>query len=294
MRGTVAHLIFEVLANPRHEKYIKEIIANNTCLKSAAIVKLIVKTAKKEGLDLDEEVAPLKKGGDRVTNLKCIDEMVMVGLKFDFIDEQARLIGSEIEFDITNESPKYRIGGYIDRVFEKNSDLIIRDFKSSKQTFKGEELNSNIQAMIYALAMYKKYGKEYRDILVKFLFLRFPKDPEKECPKFTEEQLRGFEYFLEHISKHIASFNEETAVSNLAAKTYDKKWMCQTKSGWKCPYLDSFEYKALIDSNNQIVKSALITEEIPEQDVKPGMRIEIRKYAGCPAWNGSSKNEFDF
>lgn len=282
IRGTIAHLIFEVLSNKRHHHYVKNIIANNTCINESAILRLIRKTAKKEGIDLDEMVAPIKKNGKEVTNLKCIDEMILVGLKFDFTDEYD-LIGSEWEFDITNDSPKYRIGGFIDRIFKDKKQMIIRDFKSSKQAFKGEELDSNLQAMMYSLAVRKKYKKQ-KDVLVKFLFLRYPENPERACPHFSEEELLGFEHYLEYISDYIKSFDEKKAKSNLACNTYDKKWMCKTKSGWKCPYMDSIEYKVLLDKDKKIIKSIFSKDEFKKSDLKPGYSVENRVYDGCPAW----------
>ena len=40
MRGTVAHLIFEVLANPRHEHYVKQIVKNGTCIKHLSLIHI--------------------------------------------------------------------------------------------------------------------------------------------------------------------------------------------------------------------------------------------------------------
>jgi hypothetical protein len=291
MRGTVAHLIFEILANPRHQHYVTKIVKSGTCLKDPAIFKLILKAAKREGLDLDEMVKPLKKSGQEITNLKCIDEMILVGLKFDFIGN-GKLIGSEWEFDITSEEPKYRIGGFVDRIFKDKKQMIIRDFKSSKKAFRGEELASNLQGMMYSLAVRKKYQKQ-KDVLVKFLFLRYPEDPERECPHFSEEELSGFEHYLEYLNGYLKNFDEKKASSNFAAHEYSTKWMCQTKSGWRCPYLDAIEYKVLIDKEGRIIKSIFATEDFKERDLKPEYRIEIRKYEGCPAWK-QSKNDFDF
>jgi hypothetical protein len=293
MRGTVAHLIFEILANPRHQHYVTKIVKSGTCLKQPAIFKLILKAAKREGLDLDEMVKPLKKSGQEITNLKCIDEMILVGLKFDFIGN-GKLIGSEWEFDITSEEPKYRIGGFVDRIFKDKKQMIIRDFKSSKKAFKGEELASNLQGMMYSLAVRKKYQKQ-KDVLVKFLFLRYPDDPERECPHFSEEELSGFEHYLEYLNGYLKNFDEKKASSNFAAHEYSTKWMCQTKSGWRCPYLDAIEYKVLLDKNDKVIKSIFANEEFKERDLKPEYRIEIRKYEGCPAWKQTkSNNDFDF
>lgn len=293
MRGTVAHLVFEILANPRHQHYVTKIVKSGTCLKQPAIFKLILKAAKREGLDLDEMVKPLKKSGQEITNLKCIDEMILVGLKFDFIGN-GKLIGSEWEFDITSEEPKYRIGGFVDRIFKDKKQMIIRDFKSSKKAFRGEELASNLQGMMYSLAVRKKYQKQ-KDVLVKFLFLRYPEDPERECPHFSEEELSGFEHYLEYLNGYLKNFDEKKASSNFAAHEYSTKWMCQTKSGWRCPYLDAIEYKVLLDKSDKVIKSIFATEEFKEQDLKPEYRIEIRKYEGCPAWKQTkSNNDFDF
>jgi hypothetical protein len=293
MRGTVAHLIFEILANPRHQHYVTEIVKSGTCLKQLAIFKLILKAAKREGLDLDEMVKPLKKSGQEITNLKCIDEMILVGLKFDFVGN-GKLIGSEWEFDITSEEPKYRIGGFVDRIFKDKKQMIIRDFKSSKKAFRGEELASNLQGMMYSLAVRKKYQKQ-KDVLVKFLFLRYPEDPERECPHFSEEELSGFEHYLEYLNGYLKNFDEKKASSNFAAHEYSTKWMCQTKSGWRCPYLDAIEYKVLLDKDGKVIKSIFATEEFKEKDLKPNYRIEVRKYEGCPAWTQTkSSNDFDF
>lgn len=293
MRGTVAHLVFEILANPRHQHYVTKIVKSGTCLKQPVIFKLILKAAKREGLDLDEMVKPLKKSGQEITNLKCIDEMILVGLKFDFIGN-GKLIGSEWEFDITSEEPKYRIGGFVDRIFKDKKQMIIRDFKSSKKAFRGEELASNLQGMMYSLAVRKKYQKQ-KDVLVKFLFLRYPEDPERECPHFSEEELSGFEHYLEYLNGYLKNFDEKKASSNFAAHDYSTKWMCQTKSGWRCPYLDAIEYKVLLDKNDKVIKSIFATEEFKEQDLKPEYRIEIRNYEGCPAWKQTkSNNDFDF
>jgi len=291
MRGTVAHLIFEVLGNPRHKHYIKKIVGDNTCLKQKPIFRLIIKAANREGLDLDEIVKPLKKSGQEISNLKCIDEMILVGLKFDFIGD-AKLIGTEWEFDITNKQPAYRIGGFIDRIFKDKKQLVIRDFKSSKLAFKGEELESNLQGMMYSLAVRKKYVKQ-KEVLVKFLFLRYPDNPERECPHFTEEELVGFEHYLEYLNGYLANFDEKKGKSNFAANDFAKKWMCQTKSGWRCPYLDPIDYKVLLDKDNRIIKSTFADKEFKISDIKKDYSVEIRKYEGCPAWS-KSNNDFGF
>jgi hypothetical protein len=293
MRGTIAHLIFEVLSNPRHAKYVEEIISNNTCRPSKAVWRLILKTANKLGLDLTESVKPIKKEGER-TNLECIDDMILVGLRYDFINDQ-ELIGSEWSFDITNEEPKYRIVGFVDRLVKDNGKLVIRDYKSSKKTFDTEELESNLQSMMYSLAA-RRHFPDYDNVNVKFLFLRYPDAPEKESPEFTPTELTGFEHYLEYVSNYLTNFDEKKGMTTFAKHDYSKKWMCKTKSGWKCPYLDPIDYKCLIDKDGKMIKSIFITEDFKASEIKDGYTIEVRKYDGCPAWKKQEivKDSFDF
>lgn len=293
MRGTIAHLIFEILSNPRHHKYVKKILKKNTCQAVPSVWKLIFKTAKNIGLDLDEMVKPLKKEPE-ITNLKCIDEMILVGLKVDFVNIKG-FVGSEWAFDITNESPKYRIVGFVDRLVEEEGKLIVRDYKSSKKTFDSAELESNLQSMMYSLAIKKQFPDKYSEIIAKFLFLRYPQDPEKASPAFSDHELEGFEHYLEYTSNLLQNFNEQKAKSNFAKNDFSKKWMCKTKSGWKCPYLERIEYKVLLDKDKKIIKSVFVHDEINKEDIKDGYSIETRVYDGCPAWaQQKPKDAFDF
>ena len=297
MRGTIAHLIFEVLGNPRRADYVTRIVGEGTALKEKSIFALIIKTAKSEGLDLDEMVAPLTKKGVDVTNLVLIDQMILTGLKFDFISGN-EVVGTELSFDITNESPQYRIRGFVDRVFEEGEDLVIRDFKSSKKTFKGEELSSNLQAMIYTLAMKKEF-KKHKNVLVKFLFLRFPKDPEQECPKFTDEELEGFEEYLAYISEYLEDFTEEKGKSNYASESWSTKWLCKAGKTWRCPYIDPIDYRVLLNEDGETIKSVFMNEDFKPSEIKKGWTVEVRKYEGCPAHKltataASGSNDFGF
>ena len=53
--------------------------------------------------------------------------------------------------------------------------------------------------MAYTLAA-KKHWPGYKPT-AEFLFLRFPKSPVQQL-EFTEEQLKGFEYYLSYIWKY--------------------------------------------------------------------------------------------
>ena len=58
----------------------------------------------------------------------------------------------------------------------KDNSVVIRDFKSSKQVFKGKEITDNLQNLIYCLAV--KHLMPESKPRAEFLFLRF--DLEKD------------------------------------------------------------------------------------------------------------------
>jgi hypothetical protein len=217
--------------------------------------------------------------------------MIVVGLQYDFFGEKdAEVVGIERKFLLDKEKPAYKALGYIDKIVKKGKNIKITDYKSSKYKFKGEELESNIQAMMYTLAA-KKEWPDAEDILVEFLFLRFPRSASQEI-RVTEDQLAGFEYYLEHIYKIINKFNEDDARTNYAADKQDVRWLCKAGKTWRCPYLDPVEYYVLTDEDGEVVKSSFKEEGLKKEE---GYSIKKMRYAGCPAHQGVSqgKDEFD-
>ena len=182
--------------------------------------------------------------------------------------------------------PKYHIKGFIDKPIKKKKEMHIIDYKSSKYKFRGDDLEANIQAMMYSLAS-KKLCPKLKPI-VKFLFLRFPKQPIQEL-KFSDEQIKGFEHYLEHINNYIDNFDEKSANANFAADSDKNKWMCQI-GGWKCPYKDEYEYYVKINKNGQIIESSLKEIEGAGEEYT----VEKRMYKGCPKFHNSipKKDEF--
>jgi hypothetical protein len=266
LRGTICHAIFELLLNPRHKHHYNKIIKKNSVEGSPPVTKLIKKLKKRVNL------AP--------SNFQILDQMILVGLKHDFFGEKGQVIQPEYPFEIKNENPKYHIKGFIDKPIKKKKEMHIIDYKSSKYKFRGDDLEANIQAMMYSLASLKIWPK--LKPIVKFLFLRFPRQPIQEL-SFQEDQIKGFEYYLEHINNYINKFDENSAKSNFAADSEKNKWMCQI-GGWKCPYKDSFEYYVKIDEKGEIIESSLSSEFKNTE----GFKIEKRIYDGCPRWNTNS------
>lgn len=272
LRGTICHTIFELLLNKRHLKNYKRIIKANSISGDIAVQRLVKKLANK--VKLDEK------------NDKLLNDMILIGLKHDFFGEGGEIVKPEYAFDIKNDSPKYHIKGFIDKPIKIKKEMHIIDYKSSKYKFRGDDLEANIQAMMYSLASKKLWPK--LKPIVKFLFLRFPKQPFQEL-QFDDNQIKGFEHYLEHINEYVNNFDENSAKANFAIDSEKNKWMCQI-GGWKCPYKDAYEYYVKLNDNNQVVESSL------DGNFKNiiGFKIEKRQYEGCPKWKRKDKSSDDF
>jgi len=269
LRGTICHTVFELLLNKRHIKNYKRIIKKNAINGDKGVDALVKKLAKKVKLD--------------DSNYKLLNDMILVGLKHDFFGEQGDIVKPEYDFEIENDEPKYHIKGFIDKPIKIKKEMHIIDYKSSKYKFRGDDLEANIQAMMYSLASKKLWPK--LKPIVKFLFLRFPKQPIQEL-SFDDNQIKGFEHYLEHINEYINNFDENSAKSNFAIDNPKNKWMCQI-GGWKCPYKDSYDYYVKLNENDEIIESNF---DGNFKDIK-GFKIEKRRYNGCPKFNVGSKNQ---
>jgi ATP-dependent helicase/DNAse subunit B len=286
-RGTICHLIFEILLNPKHKLHFKKIKKAETITSSPPIRRLVIKHLKKMQINTDK-------------NFKLIDEMILVGINNDFFIRGAILLDPEYEFNLTNETPKYSLTGFIDKAAEntKNGTFIITDYKSSKFKFDENDLESNIQAMIYSLVA-KKIKPELTPI-VKFIFLRYGKDP-IQTVQFNDVTLKGFEHYLQKINETLNNFSEEQAVQNFAADKKPKgggfngSLLCglakspneKKKDGqpmWACPYKFSFKYFILKDKNGKILKSDFNNSFTPKEEET----VEELTYQGCPRHKATS------
>lgn len=269
LRGTICHLVFEILIDKRHIKHFNIILEKSSTKASPAIDRMVIKHLKKSAIFTDE-------------NYEMVCDMILVGLQNDFFGGKgAKIDKPEQSFEIINESPKYMIKGFMDKPIRYDKKKIIRivDYKSSKKKFRGEELESNVQAMMYSLAA-RTLWPEYKPV-IEFLFLRFPKQPVQEL-QFTEEQLNGFESYLEYASEIIDSFDEAAANANFAYFNSKNKWLCGVGS-WTCPFKKGYEYFALVEGG-KVVKSSLNDDLIASESQK----VEKRTYAGCPKFASGS------
>ena len=281
-RGTIIHLIFELLLKPRHKKkYFTKLKRSPTAiLRIKPVNRLLNKHAKR--LNVNDK-----------DNLALIYQMLYVGFNHDFFCKGSKQLKEEEHFEI--EGDNFIINGFIDKkAFYKNK-IDIWDYKSSKSKFNREEIEANYQALMYSLATLKKDGIIPE---VKFLFLRFPDSPEQAAPKLTEEELDGFEIFLSELADLLSDYNEDKALENLAKNGKKYRWLCGSeKPGkWICPVRRPFEFFSLTEKGSgKIIKSAHTENEL---EASEGQEIVKQDYEGCPAWNNSfqskAKPAFDF
>lgn len=301
MRGSVCHDLFELLTKPKWIGLAKTIHdADGDVNVSPLVCRFLRAKCRKYGLEMMEEDKKSKK-----TNIGLIYEMIAVGLNAGFFpEEHEEIIDSEYAFDITDEDLKFRIVGFIDKILfdKKSKEIKISDYKSSKDQFKGEDLETNIQAMMYVLAAHylRKTGKlpNFKKAVARFIFLRFAENPYQNL-EFTDEQIGGFKHYLAYLNEIICNFSENDAMADFAANDPKRRWKCSTKSGWKCVYKDPFDYYALMEGEKTIrtvfeedwlQKEQFIT--LPE-----GQTWEKKSYAGCPAHSAAfyaQQDHFDF
>ena len=283
LRGTVCHLVFEMLVKKKHKKHFDKIFKGNSIKRSPAVFRMVMKhlTQMENSFDLpmtNEE------------NVELVDDMIVVGLNCDFFGWGGKVDKPEHEFLLENKDPEYKIRGFIDKpiVYKKGKKIKIVDYKSSKYKFGGEELHSNVQAMVYTLAAQQEWP-EYSPT-VEFQFLRHPRSPLQQL-QFNKDQLRGLEYYLAHTFQIINNFTEETATTNYAADTKKNAWLCKIGK-WRCPYIDPYPYFVIVDESGEEISKSLKRSEL-QSKLKDGQKIKKRKYDGCPRHKSSSENILD-
>jgi len=281
LRGTVCHLVFELLLKERHKKHYDQIILNNYIYFEGPIKRLIFKHLNKMQSDYDLPMT-------NEENLTLINDMILVGLKNDFFGESGEVTEPELEFLLESEEPKYKIRGFIDKpvLYKKEKKIKIVDYKSSKYKFRGEDLTANVQAMAYTLAAKQKWPKY--EASAEFLFLRFPKSPTQTL-QFNDSELSGFEHYLAHAYKTINNYSEEDAKSNYAADTEKNAWLCKIGK-WRCPYLDAYDYYVEEDEDGNQIRSSLKKQNILD-NLKKGNTVKKKRYEGCPRHNQQQSSQ---
>jgi hypothetical protein len=152
--------------------------------------------------------------------------MIVNGLAHDFYAETFYGAVPDYSFDefpFSIETPKYKVKGFLDKLFIHDGTALIRDFKTSKEIFSGDDVSSNLQDLIYRLAVDRAGPAPVDKTFVEFVFVKpeFVNDPNENHVVRTEDvskfELAGIEYMLEEAQNIIDSFSEKTAKKNFAA-----------------------------------------------------------------------------
>lgn len=270
LRGTCVHSVLDFLAKPKRVTWIKEITDVKDAYFKKSLEIYIKKYIAKWSLTEDDEI--------------LIKTMILVALNHDFLFQDlpnSKMLQTELKFDWVNENPRYSITGFIDRpVLYDDNRVMARDFKGSKAKYNPNYLYGATQGFMYSLALTKLYPE--RKPTVEFLFLRFPKKPVQTF-ETTPKRLRGFEFYLEEVTKFIEDFTEVKAKGNFAKNNPEKRWLCGKEgSNFCCEARKPLDYWVIID-DNKIVKGAFTREEL-EKILKTNQSIEAKHYPGCPAW----------
>jgi hypothetical protein len=289
-RGTIVHEIAELLSDKKHSKTYKKVVKKKDVFCDKALSRLINYHARRLRVDSEE-------------NLAMINEMAFIALNWDFWGQErgkpTRSL-SEYAFDFLCDidGKRYKVKGFIDRAFiyEDTKTILIRDYKTSKEKFKGHKISFNLQDYIYRLAMSKEYP-DY-NIIMEFLFLRFPDSPSMITEPISADALEGFEYYLTDIQNYLDHFTIEEAYKGFAKnKGYMKDGtfggiMKCGKIGIKkdgitpfyvCPYRQAFNYYELQNEKGEVVKKAR-EDNILDVMPKKGQKLVEKKYNGCPIW----------
>lgn len=305
-RGTICHLVFEVLGNKRHHHHFKQLMDDGNVWQDQAIANLIRKNARALNVDDSE-------------NLNLINDMIMNGLEYDFYaleehGEKPCESISERDFNLVvneeGEGKKYSIRGFIDKLFlwHKIEKALIRDFKTSKSVFTPYEQDDNVQELMYDLAVKKLYP-HIKERQSEFVFLKFDLGNDLfgdtgsgvvKNPPACNNELGGFEYFLTEIQEVTDNFTEEDAKKDLAK---NKPWPSKEegfkgplncgfakfpgqlkKDGtkmWHCAYKFAFDYWKLMSEDGKVLKTSKSDDLIADEE--GGEYIEKAHYGGCPA-----------
>lgn len=292
-RGSVTHIVLEVLLNPRHKKHYNDIIKEQTCRASYSVWKLIEKNARILGVD-DED------------NLRLIDSFILVGLSRNFFGDPytKRILPEEVyEFEVNEGEKKYFIVAKIDKIFVKekgNATFIeIVDYKTSSKKFEGKKIDFNIQEFVYTLAA-KKMFPEALGHELSFLFLKFPRDPVVSSSVISDIEIDGFEYYLTDLQTLLENFTEDDASLNFAATKgfpkpedgfcgllkcgYAKKPGQLKKDGslmYHCEAKFPFDFYT-VEKDGKIISSAFKKSDLK---IKTGEKIVKKKYLGCKYFN---------
>lgn len=198
------------------------------------------------------------------------------------------------EFDFELNGNSYELIGFIDLIIRYGNRYLICDMKSQGQKFEKSEINFNIQALMYQLAIKKIFNAESD---VEFILMRFPPRPPRypnnhiqRVEYIGDDAIIGLESYLEHLGIYLENFDEKKAKLNFAIRNPTKQWFCNKNKGdisakgepaFYCPLKYPFDYFEK-SKDGKIIKSAFSYDEL--LPLNEGEIIEEKQYSGCPAF----------
>lgn len=272
--GTLVHLILELLFKEKHRDHYELITKTRSVYTDPAIARLIRIFLAKNPQITPEIAAPL-------------NELTFVALDHDFFQKGAeKVFDPEYSFEIKFED--FSTKGFIDRFALYKDHAVIRDFKTQGKKFTEKELQNNIQAHMYMLAIKELFNLPAR---VEFILVRHPPTklkPEKHLQvvePISDAALEGLKIYLSAINKQIENLDEKSAMNNLRA--CDDIGFCQRV----CQLREPFDYYEEIDENGSIIKTS--KDKIIATS---NSSVKIKRYGGCPYFfgDGEAKRSLSF
>lgn len=285
MLGDVVHIVLECLGRKNRRDEVAKIQADWSLDRVPAIRRYVDFRVRKNNL------SPESRGK--------IEKFIAIAVNSDFWCEGGKILGYEVDFDIKNEFPKYRIKGFIDMLVEYDRFIRCRDWKSQKKLFTDDELVKHIQGSIYCLAVSKMYPNKIP--ITDFCMLNFEGATQRfpasiQAINSIKSYLTELEFYLAKVYEKIENFTEKDAWANLAANKdprpdhFEGKLICgfcKTKGElkkdgtpkWHCAYRFGFDYYALYGETGDLLKTSL-----EEKDLVPkeGETVKKEYFAGCP------------
>ena len=269
--GTVVHLVLEMLVKrPKRTVFVRTDSVGN----DKAIAKLINKNFAKFKIP----------HSFWKETIELIDYAVR---EEDFLSPDAiKTLPPETEFILNKDG--YELKGVIDFTSLYADKVVIRDYKTQAKLFTEEEVEFNIQDLIYQLYIHKEYKlPSYTEFWLVRHKLR------QETKPASPELLEGLDLYLKELYAKLQKFDIKSAKSKFAKDDDYKKFICGfafkrgalKKDGtpmFCCKFKFSFDYWALLDKNGEIIKSSY--EDDLLADKEKSETVEKRFYAGCPAF----------
>ena len=108
LRGTICHLIFEILLADKHRSHYDAIVLGGSIACSPSVARLVLTKLKRDRIKHD---LPM----DSQVNHDLMDKMIVLCLSHDYMCTGGRIDKTEYEFCIANSYPKYKIRSFIDK-----------------------------------------------------------------------------------------------------------------------------------------------------------------------------------